>query len=91
MAHVTHLLAEYYDRELSERKRRQVKAHLDDCPECRARLVEMEQLSAVLAEYTLPDALSTPETFRARVALRLSRRAASSIPGCGLRQGCSRR
>ena len=74
MAHVAHLLAEYYDQELSEWKRRQVAAHLGDCPECRARLREMEQLSEVLAEYTLPNTLSAPETFRAQVALRLSRR-----------------
>ena len=75
MAHVVHLLAEYYDQELSERKRRQVETHLADCPDCRVRLVEMEQLSAVLAEYTLPGTLSSPDTFRAQVALRLSRRA----------------
>jgi len=74
MAHVVHLLAEYYDQELSERRRRQVEAHLAGCPDCRAKLAEMEQLSAVLAEYTLPDTLSMPETFRARVALRISRR-----------------
>ena len=75
MAHVEHLISEYYDGELSARRRRQVEAHLEDCAACRARLSEMERLSDVLAAYELPDTLTGAETFRARVALRLSRRA----------------
>lgn len=75
MAHVEHLISEYYDGELSARRRRQVEAHLESCAACRARLAEMERLSDVLAAYALPDTLTGAETFRAQVALRLSRRA----------------
>jgi predicted anti-sigma-YlaC factor YlaD len=75
MVHVEHLLAEYHDGELSARRRRQVEAHLADCPACRARLSELERLSDVLAAYELPATLAGAETFRARVAMRLSRRA----------------
>ena len=75
MAHVEHLISAYYDGELSARRRRQVEAHLESCAMCRARLSEMESLSNVLAAYELQDTLTGAETFRAQVALRLSRRA----------------
>ena len=50
MQHINHLLDEYYDGELSPARRRQVEAHLAQCPDCRAELEQMRQLSALLNE-----------------------------------------
>lgn len=73
MQHVNHLLNEYYDGELSPARRRQVEAHLQACPACRAELEQVRQLSALLGEVSLPDAFSSPQLFGAQVGLRISR------------------
>jgi anti-sigma factor RsiW len=73
MQHVNHLLDEYYDGELSPARKRQVEAHLQVCPACRAELEQLRQLSAFLDEVALPDEFSSPEVFGAQVGLRVSR------------------
>jgi predicted anti-sigma-YlaC factor YlaD len=72
--HVDHLLDDYHDNELSPAAHRRVEAHLDDCPTCRAELEQRGQLSGLLSAYSVPDAFSSTEHFRAQVALRLSGR-----------------
>jgi hypothetical protein len=72
--HVDHVLDDYYDNELAPAARRQVEAHLDGCPSCRAELKQRAQLSGLLSEFRVPDAFSAPEVFRAQVALQLSGR-----------------
>jgi anti-sigma factor RsiW len=73
MQHINHFLAEYHDGELSPARRRQVEAHLAECPACRAELEQMRQLSALLQDVPLPDVFSSPQLFGAQVALRVSR------------------
>jgi len=73
--HVTDLLTAYHDGELAPGTRRRVEAHLQSCAECQEELVQLEQLSDLLGTYALPDTLSSAESFRAQVGLRLSRRA----------------
>ncbi len=72
--HVEHLLDQYYDHELNARQRLQVQAHLEQCASCRAQLACIERLSQVMADYSLPATLTSAETFRARVMLRVARR-----------------
>jgi predicted anti-sigma-YlaC factor YlaD len=72
--HVDERLNAYYDGELPEQARRQVEAHLEQCPACRAKQAQLEQLSAWLGEVQPPDTLTAAETFRAQVLLRLPRR-----------------
>ena len=74
MEHVTHLLGEYYDGELSPARRRQVEAHLGECPSCAAELESLGRLSLLFSEIPEPGDLSPAETFRSQVVLRLSRR-----------------
>jgi hypothetical protein len=74
MEHVTHLLDEYHDGELSSARYRFVEAHLESCPLCAAELERKRQLSLFLAEVPIPDELRSAETFRSQVVLRLSRR-----------------
>lgn len=74
MQHVSHLLVEYRDHELTPWRRKQVEAHLRDCPACQAELERLDRLSDLLSEYALPDTSTAAETFRAQVMLRLSRR-----------------
>ncbi|MBN1934399.1 MAG: zf-HC2 domain-containing protein [Anaerolineae bacterium] len=78
--HVNHLLAEYYDNELNAHRRRQVETHLDECATCRAELERMTQLSSLMEAYTLPEASTPVETFRAQVMLKVSRRKRSPLP-----------
>jgi len=80
MRHVDHLLAQYHDRELSLRCCWQIEKHVEACPTCQAELERLRRLSGLLAECTLPDTLTGPETFRAQVALRLPRRRATRAP-----------
>jgi|GEM_PF-5952384 len=72
--HVEHLLDQYYDHELNARQRLRVQAHLEQCASCRAQLARIERLSQVMADYSLPATLTSAETFRARVMLRVARR-----------------
>ena len=73
MQHIHHKLDEYYDGELSPARRRQVEAHLAECPACRAELEQMRRVSALLSEAPLPDEFSSPQLFGAQVGLRISR------------------
>jgi len=73
MQHITHLLDEYHDGELSPARCRQVEAHLSGCPACHAELEQMRQVSALLQDLPLPDKFSSPQLFGAQVALRVSR------------------
>jgi predicted anti-sigma-YlaC factor YlaD len=72
--HVDHLLAEYYDHELSARRCKHVENHLAACPACRESLERLRLLTGTLAECVLPETLTRAEQFRARVALKLPRR-----------------
>jgi anti-sigma factor RsiW len=72
--HVSHLLNDYYDNELSLTSRRQVEAHLEDCPACRAELKQLDQLGDLLSEYSVPDVFSAADLFQAQVVLRAARR-----------------
>jgi len=65
-------LARYHDGEVSERRRRQVEAHLHRCEACRRELERLEQLSGVLAAYALPE-MTRADRFRSQVMLRLPR------------------
>ena len=80
MQHVTDFLADYYDDELSIWRRQQVESHLRDCADCRAQLSRMQQLSDVIADYALPDALTPAETFRAQVMLKVAHRQKTQSP-----------
>jgi len=73
MLHITHLLDEYHDGELSPARRRLVEAHLSECPACRVELEQMRQVSALLQDLPLPDKFSSAQLFGAQVALRVSR------------------
>ncbi len=72
--HVTEWLSAYYDHELSPRQQRQVAAHLDECPACRAELAQLQALSRLLQESPMPAPLTRSDQFVARVGLRLPRR-----------------
>jgi anti-sigma factor RsiW len=76
MLHCSDQLDAYYDGELSAARRRQVEAHLEECPTCRAELEQRRRLSALLVETPLPDVFSAPQLFGAQVALRVSRQRA---------------
>lgn len=71
--HVEKLLQAYYDDELSEHRRKQVEAHLTDCPECVQELEELESLSSLLANSPAPRTHTRPNQFVAQVKLQLPR------------------
>lgn len=71
--HVEKLLQAYYDDELSEHRRKQVEAHLTDCPECIQELEALESLSSLLANSPAPQTHTRPNQFVAQVKLQLPR------------------
>lgn len=71
--HVSQWLNAYHDDELRPQRRVLVEAHLEQCPQCRAELAELQELSSLLAAQSLPELRTTPEEFTAQVALRLPR------------------
>ena len=72
--HVTAWLGAYHDGELRGRRLRQVEAHLAYCATCRADLVRLRALAALLQESPAAGGLTPPERFVAQVGLRLPRR-----------------
>jgi hypothetical protein len=72
--HVTAWLGAYHDGELRGRRLRQVEAHLAHCATCRADLVRLRALAALLQESPAAGGLTPPERFVAQVGLRLPRR-----------------
>ena len=73
--HILEWLPAYHDDELSENRRRQVEAHLQSCPACRAELQSLQGLSALLKTDPAP-AHTPPERFTAQVQLLLPRNTA---------------
>jgi anti-sigma factor RsiW len=80
MQHVTHLLDEYVDDELSIWRRQQVESHVSECADCRADLSRLQHLANVIADYPLPDSLTAAETFRSQVMLKVVRRQKTRSP-----------
>jgi anti-sigma factor RsiW len=72
--HVQHLLAAYFDGELTERQRAQIEAHLSGCPTCQTELENLALLSQMLQADPLPELRTSPDQFVAQVGLRLPRR-----------------
>ena len=72
--HVQHLLAAYYDGELTKRQQDQVAAHLPSCPACQAELESLSVLSSFLQAEPLPELRTSPDQFVAQVGLQLPRR-----------------
>ena len=72
--HVSQWLNAYHDDELRPHRRAIVEAHLEECPQCRAELAELQTLSTMLQADLLPQMRTSPEQFAAQVALRLPRR-----------------
>ena len=72
--HVTAWLGAYHDGQLRGRRLRQVEAHLAQCVTCRADLVRLRALAALLQESPAAGGLTPPERFVAQVGLRLPRR-----------------
>ncbi|HEY3312970.1 MAG TPA: zf-HC2 domain-containing protein [Anaerolineales bacterium] len=70
--HVLELLPAYHDGQLNPERQEQVKAHLQTCPACVARLEELESLSSLLKSDT-PPGLLHPDRFAAQVILKLPR------------------
>ncbi|MDQ3803940.1 MAG: zf-HC2 domain-containing protein, partial [Acidobacteriota bacterium] len=57
--HCRPLLSPYLDRELDERGRARVEAHLVRCAACRAECEELRAAAAVASRLRLPDAVPT--------------------------------
>jgi anti-sigma factor RsiW len=70
--HVLEWLPAYHDGELPPGRSRQVEAHLQACPSCRAELQTLTGLSALLKADSLPQH-TPPERFAAQVQLLLPR------------------
>jgi len=68
--HIFEWLPAYHDGELSTGRRQQVEKHLETCPDCRAELQAIADLSALLKTEHSPR-LTSPERFAAQVQLRL--------------------
>jgi anti-sigma factor RsiW len=76
--HIHEWLNAYHDGELRGRRLERVEAHLQDCPECREALAELEALSSLLRAEPLPPISTNPEQFAAQINLRLPRRSNSA-------------
>ncbi len=76
--HVTRWLEAYYDGELSDRRSKQVEAHLDTCKSCHDELDSLNSLSILLQELPEASNLASADSFAAQVGLRLPRRSFSS-------------
>jgi len=74
-------LADYYDHELSNTRRRRIESHIAGCPACQAELASLRTLSRTLAGYHMPDTVPGAERFRAQVMLKLPRRAGADRRG----------
>ena len=72
--HMDQWLGAYMDGELRGVRRRQVADHLDNCPQCRAELEALTQLSSMLQADPLPENLFPAARFADQVALQLPRR-----------------
>jgi hypothetical protein len=70
--HVTDLLGAYLDKELRGTSLHRVQNHIEQCEQCRAKLDEMQELSALLRESPAQDFLPT-ERFIANLTLKLPR------------------
>jgi anti-sigma factor RsiW len=68
--HILEWLPAYHDGELSTGRRQQVEKHLQTCPDCRAELQAVADLSALLKSDQSPR-LTSAERFAAQVQLRL--------------------
>jgi anti-sigma factor RsiW len=68
--HILEWLPAYHDGELSTGRRQQVEKHLQTCPDCRAELQAIAELSALLKVEHGPQQTS-PERFAAQVQLRM--------------------
>ena len=68
--HIFEWLPAYHDGELSAGRRQQVEKHLQSCPDCRAELQAIADLSALLITDHSPR-LTSAERFAAQVQLRL--------------------
>ena len=68
--HIFEWLPAYHDGELSTGRQQQVEKHLETCPDCRAELQAIADLSAWLKTEHCPR-LTSPERFAAQVQLRL--------------------
>lgn len=77
--HVTQWLNAYHDDELSGRRLRQVKDHLEICAECQVRLDEIQGLAMLLQESPAADDLLPQDVFVAQVGMRLPRKPESSL------------
>jgi len=71
--HINEWLNSYVDGELKDRQLRQVEEHLAECETCRAELVSLQGLSALLREVPVPEFISN-ERFVSQVSLRLPQR-----------------
>jgi len=76
--HITERLSAYYDHELSPREQKQIAAHLDVCPACRAELEQLRALSRLLQESPMPAHITRPDQFVTQVKLRLPRRSSKT-------------
>jgi hypothetical protein len=72
--HVTAWLEAHHDGELTERRWRQVEAHLAHCAMCRTELERLQALSVLLRESPVAENLTPAERFVAQVGLQLPRR-----------------
>ncbi|MGH2349852.1 MAG: anti-sigma factor family protein, partial [bacterium] len=68
VTHVNELLSSYLDDELASRERDRVRAHLEECPECRRHL---ESLRAAVGLVHSLDPVKVPDGFRTQVYSRL--------------------
>ena len=81
--HMDQWLGAYLDGELRGVRRRQVADHLDDCPQCRAELKALTQLSSLLQADPLPENVFPAARFADEVALQLPR----LQPGKSIKRG----
>jgi anti-sigma factor RsiW len=76
--HIQPWMEAYLDEELPAGQRRQVDAHLANCPECRAELDQRRALSSLLHSTPAAPQGKSAERFAAEVGLQMQRRPVSA-------------
>lgn len=87
MDHPTQWLQAYYDNQLSQKRRRQVAVHLENCQQCQDELDALSSLSMLLQGSPPANDLLSSEVFVAQVGMRLPRKQSKSLVRSSLKIG----